>query len=156
MSVQEEKDSVSPPSPAILFLLFLLFDLQLFCFLNLLLCPLCFFWDRMLSFLFLYHLRRDKHLRCGFKHSDCDLHFPENPLYLTSVADRKWLLERQMFTFSVFTLDFFFRGSPSLSSSWLCCLSFLFELQELRNRKESGLQTDKWKLFQTDLFSMRK
>lgn len=138
MSEQDEKGSISPPSPATLLLLFLLFDLQLSCFLNLLFCLLHFFWDRSFSFLFLYSLQKDEHLRCGFKHSYCDLHFPKGkktPLYLTRGTDRKRLQRRHMFTF-VFTLDLFFWASASLSSSWPCCLSFLFELQKSRTKKK--------------------
>lgn len=60
-SMQDEKSSVSQPSPATLLLLFLLFDLQLSCLFNLLLCPLRFFGDGMLLFLFLYRLCREKH-----------------------------------------------------------------------------------------------
>lgn len=83
-SYQNEESSISQPSPAILLLLLLLFDLQLSCLLNLLLCPLRFFSDWLLSFLFLYRLYQEKHWR--FKHSHHELHLQQTS-YSASFID---------------------------------------------------------------------
>lgn len=134
-SMQDEKSSVSQPSPATLLLLFLLFDLQLSCLFNLLLCPLRFFGDGMLFFLFLYRLCQEKQLRCEFKHCQCELHFQQTS-YSGSIDGRQITSGRQMFTFSVVFFDFFFLSSTPLSSCCPCCFFFFFELQVTRRHTE--------------------
>ena len=79
----------SQPSPATLLLLLLLFDLQLSCLLNLFFRPLRFFWDGMLSLLFLYHLCLEKkHLRCEFKRSHHKLHLQKTCMWALLMGDR--------------------------------------------------------------------